>query len=223
MQILEATTSSFDVILLFAKKLAKFYRQIVPPRGRKKACLFWGERKGKRRRRGKEREEGGVVTPYASREKGYTVVGPLYRDPRPAAQLLISSAAHQSLVHDHRLVKSRPPYRRNLASRAISRRGERGMFVSFVPTFLRTLRRLNQRAPKCIAKRSPSPPSVSFRVPPPSLLLFHRCLRFCFSPLVSSPFFLFVYTSSYIRFRALIFLWAGDIFGDKESKNLALS
>lgn len=173
MQILEATTSSFDVILLFAKKLGKFYRQIVPPRGRKKACLFWGERKGKRRRRGKEREEGGVVTPYASREKGYTVVGPLYRDPRPAAQLLISSAAHQSLVHDHRLVKSRPPYRRNLASRAISRRGERGMFVSFVPTFLRTLRRLNQRAPKCIAKRSPSPlrffsrsPSLASPLPP---------------------------------------------------------
>lgn len=50
------------------------------------------------------------------REKGYTVVGPLYRDPRPAAQLLISSAAHQSLVHDHRLVKSRPPYRRNPAT-----------------------------------------------------------------------------------------------------------
>jgi len=28
------------------------------------------------------------------------MVGPLYRDPRPAAQLLISSTAHQSLVHD---------------------------------------------------------------------------------------------------------------------------
>lgn len=213
MQILEATTSSFDVILLFAKKLAKFYRQIVPPRGRKKACLFWEERKGKRRRRGKERKEGGVVTPYASREKGYTVVGPLYRDPRPAAQLLISSAAHQSLVHDHRLVKSRPPYRRNLASRAISRRGERGMFVSFVPTFLRTLRRLNQRAPKCIAKRSSSPPSVSFRVPPPSLLLFHRCLRFCFSPLVSSPFFLFVYFFFVYTFQGVdIFVGGGYLW-----------
>lgn len=198
MQILEATTSSFDVILLFAKKLAKFYRQIVPPRGRKKACLFWGERKGKRRRRGKEREEGGVVTPYASREKGYTVVGPLYRDPRPAAQLLISSAAHQSLVHDHRLVKSRPPYRRNLASRAISRRGERGMFVSFVPTFLRTLRRLNQRAPKCIAKRSPSPlrffsrsPSLASPLPPVFTILL---LSSRFFSLLSLRIYFFVYT-----------------------------
>lgn len=35
-----------------------------------------------------------------SREGDCTMVGPLYRDPRPAAQLLISSAAHQSLVHD---------------------------------------------------------------------------------------------------------------------------
>ncbi|KAI4504579.1 hypothetical protein M0802_000129 [Mischocyttarus mexicanus] len=35
------------------------------------------------------------------------VVGSLYRDSRPAAQLLISLATHQSLVHDHRLVKSR--------------------------------------------------------------------------------------------------------------------
>lgn len=38
------------------------------------------------------------------------MVGPLYRDPRPAAQLLISSAAHQSLVHDHRLAKSLGPH-----------------------------------------------------------------------------------------------------------------
>lgn len=37
----------------------------------------------------------------ASRERGTVLmVGPLYRDPRPAAQLLISSTAHQSLVHD---------------------------------------------------------------------------------------------------------------------------
>lgn len=35
-----------------------------------------------------------------SRERDCTMVGPLYRDPRPAAQLLISSTAHQSLVHD---------------------------------------------------------------------------------------------------------------------------
>lgn len=80
-----------------------------------------------------------------------TVVGPLYRDPRPAAQLLISSAAHQSLVHDHRLVKSRPPYRRNpatLASPRLSRRerdpgcGEAGggTFRMYV----------EHRTPKCI-------------------------------------------------------------------------
>lgn len=70
------------------------------------------------------------------------MVGPLYRDPRPAAQLLISSAAHQSLVHDHRLVKSRPPYRRNLASRAISRHVERERErrgdVCFVRTYVLT-------------------------------------------------------------------------------------
>lgn len=69
------------------------------------------------------------------------MVGPLYRDPRPAAQLLISSAAHQSLVHDHRLVKSRPPYRRNLASRAISRHErerEREGDVRFVRTYVLT-------------------------------------------------------------------------------------
>lgn len=46
----------------------------------------------------------------ASRERDCAMVGPLYRDPRPAAQLLISSAAHQSLVHDHRLAKSLGPH-----------------------------------------------------------------------------------------------------------------
>lgn len=41
------------------------------------------------------------------------MVGPLYRDPRPAAQLLISSAAHQSLVHD-------PPSRKVSLSLSLS-------------------------------------------------------------------------------------------------------
>ena len=73
------------------------------------------------------------------------VVGPLYRDPRPAAQLLISSAAHQSLVHDHRLVKSRPPYRRNLdtlvreLSLTATKRTEKRGYVctTYVHTFVR--------------------------------------------------------------------------------------
>ncbi|TGZ49420.1 hypothetical protein DBV15_09778 [Temnothorax longispinosus] len=63
-----------------------------------------------------ERSEGGVggggrgegFCVHLSRERDCTMVGPLYRDPRSAAQLLISSTAHQSLVHD-------PP--RNLARR----------------------------------------------------------------------------------------------------------
>lgn len=41
------------------------------------------------------------------------MVGPLYRDPRPAAQLLISSTAHQSLVHD-------PPSRKVSLSLSLS-------------------------------------------------------------------------------------------------------
>lgn len=85
-----------------------------------------------------EQKGGGVAALYASREKGCTVVGPLYRDPRPAAQLLISSVAHQSLVHDHRLVKSRPPYRRNLGtllrelSLTATRGTERGYSFSYI-------------------------------------------------------------------------------------------
>lgn len=129
------------------------------------------------------------------------MVGPLYRDPRPAAQLLISSAAHQSLVHDHRLVKSRPPYRRNLASRAISRHErererEGGMFVSFVPTFLRTLRRLNQ--PKCIAKRFFSCFYLSFESPS------------SFSP--SIDVYDFALLLSFLRFFSLLFLRIAYLF-----------
>lgn len=73
-----------------------------------------------------------------SREGDCTMVGPLYRDPRPAAQLLISSAAHQSLVHDppsRRVSLSlslSPPFGSHIAaatwpysSRAISKRRER--------------------------------------------------------------------------------------------------
>lgn len=140
------------------------------------------------------------------------MVGPLYRDPRPAAQLLISSAAHQSLVHDHRLVKSRPPYRRNLASRAISRHErERERGGCSFPTFLRTLRRLNQ--PKCIAKRFFSCFYLSFESPSsfsPSIdvydfALFLSFLRF-FSLLFLRIAYLFIHI--YIRFKALIFLWA---------------
>lgn len=58
------------------------------------------EEQGERgRRRGQEGEEGEFCV-RLSRERDCTMVGPLYRDPRPAAQLLISSTAHQSLVHD---------------------------------------------------------------------------------------------------------------------------
>lgn len=49
---------------------------------------------------GKEEGEEGEFCVRLSRERDCTMVGPLYRDPRPAAQLLISSTAHQSLVHD---------------------------------------------------------------------------------------------------------------------------
>lgn len=100
------------------------------------------------------------------------MVGPLYRDPRPAAQLLISSAAHQSLVHDHRLVKSRPPYRRNLASRAISRHVERErerrggcLFRSYLRSYVlyvgltKVYRETFPRFFSCFCLLNPSPPS----------------------------------------------------------------
>lgn len=81
-----------------------------------------GLRTGERGERGRCRGRRGGLRVRLSRERDCTMVGPLYRDPRPAAQLLISSTAHQSLVHDppsRKVSLSRslpPPYRsRNLA------------------------------------------------------------------------------------------------------------
>lgn len=130
------------------------------------------------------------------------MVGPLYRDPRPAAQLLISSAAHQSLVHDHRLVKSRPPYRRNLASRAISRHErerERGgcSFRSYLRSYVLYVGLTNRSVSRNVSFRvstyllNPPPPS-----PLPSMFTILLSSSRFFD---SSPFFFFVlHTSSYI-------------------------
>jgi len=58
------------------------------------------EERGERGRCRGRKEERREFCVRLSRERDCTMVGPLYRDPRPAAQLLISSTAHQSLVHD---------------------------------------------------------------------------------------------------------------------------
>lgn len=151
------------------------------------------------------------------------MVGPLYRDPRPAAQLLISSAAHQSLVHDHRLVKSRPPYRRNLATLGfesyLSLRGE-GDVCFATSSYV-----LYVGLTEC-TKVYRETFYVFLFVPsfPPSRL-FHRSSRFCslplFFPLISS--ILLASFSSLFFARIYIYVFVGEISLDIEESFAILS